>query len=210
MAEDAAATGLGRRRRDPAPETAPPPSSGNPDETRAGARRAARVPDDGPGPGGLTRFGPGVPTEEPASPAWGAASVGRRRRRSRPWLGGLLTLIVVVAFLAWLLTRQATPLAIGGVEVAANPARASCGAIVDVVGTVTTGAEGGTFRYQWTRSDGQTSDVLTQTVPRDTTTSQVHLQWAVSGQGRFDGRATLRVLDPTPAEGSGTFVYACS
>ena len=95
-------------------------------------------------------------------------------------------------------------------EVTANPAAASCGTTVDVVGTVTTDGHGGTFRYEWLRSDGQQSEVLTQTVPRDTTTTQVRLNWAVSGQGRFDGRATLRVLDPAPAEAQGGFTYACS
>jgi hypothetical protein len=223
VADEAGTTGLGRRRREgtsePPPEApptgapAPPATSEDPAETRLGERRRGRLPDAPSGPDEVVRFGPGVPTTPsggPTSPNWGATGTRRRRRRSRSWVGGLLTLLAVAAVLAWLLTRQPTPLEVRGLEVTANPAAATCGATVDIVGTVTTDGHGGTFRYQWLRSDGQKSDTLSQTVPRDTTTTQVHLSWAVSGQGRFDGHATLRIVDPAPAEAQGGFAYACS
>lgn len=116
----------------------------------------------------------------------------------------------MIAVIVFLLQHRATPLTVGAVQVAAQPASPGCDTTVDVVGTVTTDGRGGTLHYQWLRSDGQTGEVLAQSVGSGTTSTQVHLAWTVSGHGRFEGRATLRVLDATgPAEGSGTFVYSC-
>jgi hypothetical protein len=184
------------------------------DGTRLGRRRSAddasrpavsstAGPDDE-----VVRFGPGVPASGPASPSWGQAVPRRRRRRN--WLGGLVTLAIVAVVVAWLLLQHGDPLVVRGAEVHAVPATAGCDTTVDVVGTVTTGGGSGILRYQWLRSDGQTSEILTQSVAKDAAPTPVHLQWSVSGHGHFDGRATLRVLEPSPTESSGTFTYSCS
>jgi hypothetical protein len=96
-----------------------------------------------------------------------------------------------------------------GAQVTAAVAPGVCDTDVDVVGTVTTDGRAGTVRYQWLRSDGQTTEPQVQSVAAGTTTSQLHLLWSVSGHGRLPARATLRVLEPTPIEASGGFTYSC-
>jgi hypothetical protein len=240
MSTDERATQLGRRHREPdrAPDPAPASTDGDADEpaagTRAGRRRAAEQAAPEPPAAGTSagnrvapaaeerdmgsranpagqdevlRFGPGVPA---SSPAWAAAAPARRRRPRR-WVGALLTLVIVVGVVLVLLLRGGDPIAVQGVGVRALPAEAGCDTTVDVVGTITTNGRSGTVRYQWFRSDGQSTEVLAQSVASGATSADVHLQWSVSGQGRLDATATLRVLEPAGAgEGSGSFTYRCS
>jgi hypothetical protein len=205
-----AATALGKRRA--APEQAgtragrrSPETDERPPETPA----ASPTSDDE-----VVRFGPGVPAAATV-PGWSSptSSTGRgtatRARRPRRWVGGLLTLLIVAGVVAFLLLRGGSSVAVQRVDVRAVPATASCDTTVDVVGTLVTDGSAGSVRYQWVRSDGQTSEVLTQTIASGVTSTDVHLQWSVTGQGRLAATATLRVLDPAPTEGSGGFTYSC-
>ncbi|MEJ2864796.1 hypothetical protein [Actinomycetospora flava] len=223
MSVEDGSTHIGRRRA-PAPQgdgadTPEPAQPGeDPSATRVGRRRAetsAAAPGvtGRPEPSGadeIVRFGPGVPGE-PQSPSWTPPTAGGRRR-SRPgrWVGAFLTLAIVVGVVLYLFLRGGDAPTVRSIDVRADPAAASCDATVDVIGTIVTDGSPGTLRYQWIRSDGQTSEVLAQTVASGVTSTQVRLQWTVTGQGWLDARATLRVLDPAPSEGVGRFTYTCS
>jgi hypothetical protein len=121
-----------------------------------------------------------------------------------------VTLLVLAGVVAFLLLRGGSTVAVQHLDVRESPATATCDTTVDVIGTITTDGRAGAVRYQWLRSDGQTSEVLTQTVASGTTSTDVHLQWSVTGQGRLAATATLRVLDPGPTEAAGGFTYSCS
>jgi hypothetical protein len=214
-----AATALGQRRAErERAEAAAGTQAGRGDGGRAEERPAQPPPafPSGPPPGDeVVRFGPGVPAAATV-PGWSSPSAGpshgtgARRRRPRRWAGGLLTLLIVAGVVAFLLLRGGSSVAVQRVEVRAVPATATCDTSVDVVGTLVTDGRAGSVRYQWMRSDGQTSEVLTQTIASGATSTDVHLQWSVTGRGRLDATATLRVLDPVPTEGSGGFTYSCS
>ncbi|WP_433781601.1 hypothetical protein ACQPX6_17635 [Actinomycetospora sp. CA-101289] len=230
--DDPAGTRAGQRAHDAAESPAPPPATATalgqrwaaagvtpPAGTQAGHGRGDRTgeprdatPAAAPATADdeVVRFGPGVPAAT-AVPGWStpAGGAGTRRRRPRRWVGGLLTLLIVAGVVAFLLLRGGSSVAVQRVDVRAAPASASCDSTVDVVGTLTTDGRAGSVRYQWLRSDGQTSEVLSQTIAGGTTATDVHLQWSVTGQGRLAATATLRVLDPTPAEASGGFTYSC-
>jgi len=158
----------------------------------------------------VVRFGPGVPqVAAPVAPTWGPSAPRRRRARWRGVLGTLLTAALVAAVL-WFLLPGGEPLrvAAAGVAPTVEPGRA-CDVTVDVVGTVTTNGRPGTITYQWERSDGQTSAVLSQTVPEGTSVVEVHLMWTLSGTGTYPAQATLRVLTPDASEAVGGFTYRC-
>jgi tRNA A-37 threonylcarbamoyl transferase component Bud32 len=166
------------------------------------------------GADGVTvRFGPGVATTSPTPPRPpGRTRTRAPRRRARRSLGGVLgtVLVIVAAVLFYLLQRQPDELAVldAAVAPAAEPGPA-CDVTVDVVGEVRTNGRAGTITYQWFRSDGESTAMLTQTVPEGTSTSDVHLLWTLSGTGRYAATATLRVLAPNPVEAAGGFTYDC-
>lgn len=194
----AEATRLGGRR---GAEIAPP-VTGGPARTEPG-RRADRLP----AAGDVVRFGPGVP----AAPAWPAAAgpPAKRRRRAAGGLAGAVATAALVALVAWLLLWRPEPLVAVGAAVAANDPGTACDVTVDVVGTIDTNGRAGTLSYQWLRSDGETSAVLSQSVESGTTVVEVHLMWTLAGTGTYPATATLRVLEPSPAEASGSFTYRC-
>ncbi|HKD96613.1 MAG TPA: hypothetical protein VKB69_03325 [Micromonosporaceae bacterium] len=102
------------------------------------------------------------------------------------------------------------PLAVADVTVATSvPVTQGCNVTVDVVGTIHTTGRGGILSYEWTRSDGQSSGVLHQTVPPGDHHVQVHLMWSFGGQGFMKVTATLRVISPATAPTDGTFTYNC-
>lgn len=206
------ATALGRRGR-------PVGTPGDP--TGLGGRGRGRVSDAeeraaaagaSPGPDEVLRFGPGAPIRPASVPTWAAGGTTGPPKRRRPGrrFGALLVIAVVVAGLAFLLTRPHEALAVEAVSVQAAAPGTSCDTTVDVVGTVTTNGRAGSVTYQWWRNDGQPSAVLTQSVPTGTRTTEVHLPWTLTGRGRFDAEATLRVLEPGPYESVGRFTYSCS
>lgn len=159
------------------------------------------------------RFGPGVGAAN-RPPAWPAGQSRQHRRRRRGRLralaSGLLTLALLAGVGGYLWWERQNPLVVTAAVVApAEPPGDQCDVTVDVVGTVQTNGRGGTVTYQWIRSDGETSAVLDQSVPDGNASTQVHLFWSFSGQGRYQATATLKILAPTPIEASGEFTYAC-
>ncbi|MFC4943148.1 hypothetical protein [Pseudonocardia sp. GCM10023141] len=122
----------------------------------------------------------------------------------------MITALIAIGVLAFLLTRPAPlQVSVATVAPAADPGT-SCGATVDVVGTITTNGRPGAITYQWVRSDGQVSGELTQSVADGATSTQVHLLWTFSGSGRYPASATLRVLRPDPVDAVGHFTYSCT
>jgi hypothetical protein len=169
----------------------------------------------------LIRFGPGVPDPRTARTidVWqgnapgpeAAAHHGRpeekRRSPGRYILAGLV-LLAVVAFLLW--QHFATPVSIKSVTVAAEKASLTCGQTELITATLQTNGGSGTVHYQWVRSDGTVSGALTQSVPSGAHQVQLPLRWTVTGQGNFQGTATLKITSPGTATGTAAFNYSCS
>jgi len=182
--------------------------------TRMGKRAARPAAQSGGGSGGAVnlRFGPGVPAPT-AEQVWrGTATKRTKRRRTllRSVLSGLVTLALAAGVAGVFWYRQRNPLVVTAVAVApAEPPGSRCDITIDVVGTVQTNGRAGTFSYQWVRSDGQTSAVLDQSLPRGAAAVEVHLYWSFSGRGTLPVTATLKILAPSPVEATGAFTYAC-
>ncbi|MDT7584823.1 MAG: serine/threonine kinase PknH [Pseudonocardiales bacterium] len=157
------------------------------------------------------RFGPGpTAAAAPSAPGWTSAPKKRRRKRS-PLLGGILTGLVVAAVIGYLLLqREPGNLEVLGATVApaAGPGQ-HCDVTVDIVGTVRTNGHSGVITYRWSRSDGETTDVLSQSVTKGASSTPVHLLWKVAGKGRFPATATLLVESPNPVQAKGSFTYDC-
>lgn len=163
--------------------------------------------------GVTVRFGPGVTqpptTDPPRAPGWTRRPAPRRRGR-RNLVSGVVTGLIVAAVIVYLLQSRAGPLAVleATVAPAADPGRA-CDVTVDVVGTVRTNGQAGTITYQWSRSDGELTERLTQTVGDGAVTTDVHLLWTLAGRGTYSATATLRIIEPNPVDTAGSFTYAC-
>lgn len=194
-----------------APPPAAPASTG---QTQLGRRR---VVDEVEPKGSATHLGArrsAAPRGVAAAPATAPGRQPRpapRRRLSR-LLGVLNTAValVLVGVALWMLFGRTEPLVARAATVApATPLGDACDVTVDIVGTITTNGEPGSVRYQWIRSDGQTSAELVQPVERGATTAQVHLLWTLSGRGTYQAQAVLRVLEPAPSEVAGGFTYRC-
>jgi hypothetical protein len=184
-------------------DDSPSPSDGH--GTRPRVRRATAEPVTDSG--GVVRFGPGVPQDHTATPGWVAGPTRSDRRRR--WGAGLVTLLIAAGAVVYVLLRGGDPLAVTAVHVDAAVPPGVCDTVVDVVGTLDTNGRPGSVRYQWVRSDGETMPPQIQSVAAGATSTQVHLAWSVTGRGRLAARATLRVLDPAPAESTGSFTYSC-
>jgi serine/threonine-protein kinase len=168
------------------------------------------------------RFGPGVdtsagsvdrgrgsPSVPPPPSAW-SPDPPRRRRSHRRLLNGIVTGLIAVGAVAYLVHRDHGQLQVLGATVA--PAAGSaprCDGTADVVGTIRTNGQPGTIGYRWTRSDGETTDVLTQPVADGESIVHVHLLWRFSGVGHYDATATLGIASPNPVQAAGSFAYDC-
>lgn len=219
QAADPAATALGERAaaRAAAPVAVPANATGRgergtPDSANSRPTALGRKPvpaaDDS-----VLRFGSG-PGDEPvvatAAPEKSKRPPRRRRGRAASFGAGFVSGLVVAGVIVFLLSRVAPAMRVTGAAVApANNVQSTCDVVVDVVGTVTTNGQRGSISYQWLRSDGEQSQVLTQSVPEGTTTATVHLLWTLSGKGTYPATATLRILDPDPIEVTGKFTYSC-
>jgi hypothetical protein len=178
-------------------------------------------PEEEASPESLIRFGPGVPDPRTArtidvwqgnAPGPDAAShrgaaEQKRRHPGRYVLAGAV-LLAVVGFLLW--QRLATPLSVGSVTVSASRAELTCGQTELVTATLHTNGGSGTVHYQWVRSDGTVSSPLTQSVPSGVHQVPLPLRWTVTGQGNFQGTATLKITSPGSATGTAVFNYSCS
>jgi serine/threonine-protein kinase len=159
------------------------------------------------------RFGPGTGAVKTAPAGWTAAPAKpqRRRRGASSLVGGLVTGLIVVGAIAYLLSRAP----IGQLQVLSatvapgGSSRPGCNTTADVVGTIQTNGRSGTIVYRWARSDGESTDALTQQVAAGTTSTNVHLMWKFSGSGTYAATATLQVSQPNPIEAHGSFTYTC-
>ncbi|MEU2384869.1 hypothetical protein ABZ606_09405 [Streptomyces sp. NPDC012461] len=164
--------------------------------------------------GTVLRFGPGVAgalahrsygaSLVPAPPAPSAPPVRRGvRRHALP----AVVLLCVLAFLAW--QRLGPDLAVRDAAVTARPATVRCEGTADLVGTVTTNGRPGVLTYRWTRSDGTSSGVLREELPRGRTQARLHLLWSFEGRGRYEGHAELRLLTPAERTARVDVAYDC-
>lgn len=145
------------------------------------------------------RFGPGVP-----------ASTAARERRPRRWILPLTVLILAVAVLIYFLWgRGTTPVAVDSIGVKAATPTVTCGQTERLTAVITTNGGAGTLTYQWTRSDGTRSDVLSQNVSKGDRQATVSLLWDFDGPGTYDASATVRILSPGDASASAAFRYVC-
>lgn len=164
--------------------------------------------------GTVLRFGPGVAgalahrsygaSLVPAPPAPSAPPARRGvRRHALP----AVVLLCVLAFLAW--QRLGPDLAVRDAAVTARPATVRCEGTADLVGTVTTNGRPGVLTYRWTRSDGTSSGVLREELPRGRTQARLHLLWSFEGRGRYEGHAELRLLTPAERTARVDVAYDC-
>lgn len=166
------------------------------------------------GPAGTTvvRFGPGVRAalarRAYATPPEVLTPVTAPQRRPvRRHTLPLLALLVVLAVVVW--QRVGPPLAVDRMTVTSSATALGCDSTADVVGVVTTNGRPGTVSYRWVRSDGTASEVLHEVMARGQKTARLHLRWTFQGEGRYEARAELRVLSPTPHTAVTDLTYSC-
>ncbi|WP_326599656.1 hypothetical protein [Streptomyces sp. NBC_01803] len=186
--------------------------------------------------GDVLRFGPGVPTPTPTPMPYraptpyppGAAPYyppqttypvmaapppspperrGGGRGALRRYGPAAIILIAVIAYLLW--QRGGPRLAVETVSAAAEPAAAGCDAVVEVTALVRTNGGPGVITYEWLRSDGGTSGVLRERVPRGHDEARLRLRWSFQGEGTMTATAELRVTAPTRHTATAEIAYAC-
>jgi hypothetical protein len=154
----------------------------------------------------------GLPTGPEAGPDTGPGGAPEppravRRRGARRYLLAAVVLLAVLAFLAW--QRYGTSVAVREVAVHTEVAATSCDGTVDVVGVVRTDGRPGTVTYRWIRSDGTTSDLLSEKVARGQEQARLHLLWTFRGQGEYRAEAELRITAPSRHTAATRFTYRC-
>ncbi|WP_406425163.1 hypothetical protein [Streptomyces sp. NBC_01589] len=162
--------------------------------------------------GTVLRFGPGVtaatahrihstlPVTPPPPPPVPRSGL---RRYALP----ALVFLCVLAFLAW--QRLGPSVEVRDVSVTARPAELGCGETAQILAQVTTNGRPGTFTYRWFRSDGTSSDVLRERLPRGGRHATLSLRWTFEGKGHRAGRAELRVLTPSVHTAVTRLTYDC-
>jgi uncharacterized protein YjdB len=169
------------------------------------------------------RFGPGVPAQAAPAPDRATAiwrgevrPVGDTARqaaasRSRRWIMPLTVLILVIAVLIYFLWGRASdPVAVSSVAVRPGAATVTCGQTERLSAVIATNGGSGKLTYQWVRSDGTTSEVLTHNMNKGEHQTTVALLWNFDGYGTLDATATLHILSPGNASGSAAFHYSCT
>lgn len=146
------------------------------------------------------RFGPGVPAQPTPE--------NRSRRRMIIPLMVLILVIGVLIYFLW--GRTSSPVAVSSVSVTPSATTVTCGQTEHLSAVIATNGGSGKLTYQWVRSDGTTSDVLTQNVSKGQHQTTVDLLWNFDGPGTFDATATLHILSPGNASGSAAFHYRCT
>jgi len=207
-------------------ETVPPQDAA----TRMARRSATGQPSAQPvpverGPEGVLRFGQG-PVATPSTPQWTPPPTAYRPPKKSAFkkvtglVGSLLSTLLVLGLAYVLLLRFMPELGIpnplglfsavqvSGVTVQ-KVAVTTCDTQADVVGTVLTNGEPGTFAYEWVDSDGHHSKRLDQSVRKGEGSVQVHYYWNFSGKGSHKGTATLNILAPVQLTASAEVSYSC-
>jgi hypothetical protein len=208
-----------------APPTRPPagiaPPTRPPGEVLANRPPAAVTAagvETGGDPGGVVRYGPGVPATPPESQAaltaqtvWQAGRLprpSRRPARIRRLLGTALTVILLAASGVILYLRfHHTPFNVTGVAIQ-QLTHTACG--VDVTGRITTNGAAGTVSYQWLNQPGGTApQPLSQSVASGQ--KAVYVTVAIQGQGHGTASetVTLQVLGPDATSASTDVVISC-
>ncbi|NUR70597.1 MAG: hypothetical protein HOU81_07235 [Hamadaea sp.] len=194
------------------------------------ARRTTEPPVPQPTPversgDGVLRFGQG-PVATPATPSWTPPPAAYRPpkksvfKRVSGLIGSLFSVLLVLGIVYVLLLRFLPELGIPnpmglfsstqitGVTVQ-KVAVTTCNTQADVVGTVVTNGEPGTFAYEWVDSDGHRSGRLDQSVRKGEGSVQVHYYWGFSGKGSHKGTATLNILSPVQLTANAEVTYSC-
>lgn len=162
--------------------------------------------------GTVLHFGPGVTAatahrvhgRRPVAPAMPPRTPrGRLRRCTLP----ALVFLCVLAFLAW--QRLGPSVEVRDVSVTARPEELGCGGTAQILAQVTTNGRPGTFTYRWFRSDGTSSGVLRERLPRGRHHATLSLRWTFEGEGHHAGRAELRVLTPSMRTAVTRLTYDC-
>ena len=175
-------------------------------------------------------FGPGVPMPKPspnhATAVWrgevqpdGTVPVDPKRfrrthdlgrRRGQRWILPLTVLIVVVAVVIYLLWgRSTSQVTVSGVDVQVSAATVTCNQSETLTAHIAA-AGAGTIEYQWVRSDGTKSDVLSQAVTKDDKSVAVTLVWTFDGVGSMHATGTINILSPSKQSATASFVYSCA
>jgi|SRR5690348_3481848 hypothetical protein len=172
-------------------------------------------------PGGLTRYGPGVPATPAASASHAAERIWRsghadqspRRTPPRPgrWrgrAGAALTVILLAASAVILFMRfHHAPFHVTGVAIA-PPTRNGCG--VDVTAEVSTNGAAGTVSYQWLfQPEGQAPQPLSKSVAAGQDAAYVTVAVQGSGRGTATRTVTLQVLGPDVRSASIPVTLRC-
>jgi len=172
-------------------------------------------------PGGLTRYGPGVPATPAASASHAAERIWRsghadqspRRQPRRPgrWrgrAGTALTVILLAASAVVLFMRfHHAPFHVTGVAIA-PPTRNGCG--VDVTAEISTNGAAGTVSYQWLfRPEGQAPQPLSKPVAAGQNAVYVTVAVQGSGHGTASRTVTLQVLGPDVRSASIPVTLRC-
>jgi len=168
-------------------------------------------------PGGLTRYGPGVPATPAASSShaaeriWRSGQADQSARRPGRWrgrAGAALTVILLAASALVLFMRfHHAPFHVTGVAIA-PPTRSGCG--VDVTAEVSTNGAAGTVSYQWLfRPEGQAPQPLSKSVAAGQDAIYVTVAVQGSGHGTASRTVTLQVLGPDVRSASIPVTLRC-
>ena len=154
------------------------------------------------------------PRPIPTPPVPGAPAGSRSPRIGARRLGVVVALslaVVGIGIGAALMSRSGPPLAVTGVDVAAEPATGSCPrAEFAFTARIRTNGSPGTISFRWRRPDG---DLL---APRDVEVSQgqtsvtARLDFTLRGRAPLTGDAVLEVLSPGDARGRQGLTYTCA
>jgi hypothetical protein len=171
------------------------------------------------------RFGPGVPVPKTPAPdhataLWrgevGAAEPGADpaltwRRRTQRWILPLTVLILVIAVLIYYPWGRGSgnPLGVEGASVQVSERSVGCGGTERLTAVIQTNGGAGTISYRWLRSDGTSSEQLSQPVTSGERQVSVALDWSFDGHGTIDANATISILSPQAEKATASFQYHC-
>jgi hypothetical protein len=168
-------------------------------------------------PADIRRYGPGVPSAEPASAVLTAEEAWRTGqfpqppapgRRWRQWAGTALSVVLIIAAGVVIYLRlHHVPLRVTGVTISAQT-RSGCA--LDITGRIGTAGGAGIVSYQWVFAPQQAAPrPLSQSVAAGQSAAFVTATIAGHGHGRLAQRVTLQVLGPGQGSASSHVVISC-